>query len=273
LNTDKKMKGRAISYLILCGFAVIMIYPFLWAISTSFKPLYEAFSPNLVPKNPTLENYRVLFSRTLFPRWIWNSLIVAVGTVASVLLFCSLVGYTLAKLRFPGKPLVFALIMSTLFVPTQMLVIPWYQMAVRYGWLDTHWGIIFPGLIPAFGVFLMRQAFSVLPNDLIDAARIDGLNEFGIFLRVALPLVRPALATLGILTFVGNWSAFVWPLIVSQRKAMYTLPVGIALFSGEAGSKWNLIAAASVLGTVPMLVIFVLFQRLIIRGAVMSGLK
>ncbi|MFS8536002.1 MAG: carbohydrate ABC transporter permease [Limnochordales bacterium] len=265
--------ATALVYLVLILGTVPMLFPFVWMVLTSLKPFQEVFSLNLLPSNPTLANYVQLFSRTLFPRWFLNSTIVAAITVGSVLFFDSLVGYTLAKLPFPGKNVVFVLILSTLFVPTEMLVLPWYQMSAQYGWLDTYWGILFPGIMTAFGVFLMRQAFATLPDELLDAGRIDGLSEFGIFLRIALPLVKPSLAALAILTFIGNWNAYLWPLIVSESREMYTLPVGLSLFSGEVGAQWNLITAGSAVAVIPMMIVFIIFQRHILEGVVRSGLK
>lgn len=265
--------ATALVYLVLILGTVPMLFPFVWMVLTSLKPFQEVFSLNLLPSNPTLASYVQLFSRTLFPRWFLNSTIVAAITVGSVLFFDSLVGYTLAKLPFPGKNVVFVLILSTLFVPTEMLVLPWYQMSAQYGWLDTYWGIMFPGIMTAFGVFLMRQAFATLPDELLDAGRIDGLSEFGIFLRIALPLVKPSLAALAILTFIGNWNAYLWPLIVSESREMYTLPVGLSLFSGEVGAQWNLITAGSAVAVIPMMIVFIIFQRHILEGVVRSGLK
>src|SRR5690606_19182103 len=201
------------------------------------------------------------------------SLIVSVGTTAAVLFFCSLVGYVLALLRFPGKNIIFIAILSTLMIPTEMLIIPWYVMAADLGWLNTHWGLIFPGLIPGFGVFLMRQFFSTLPRELFDAARMDGVSEPGLFLRIGMPLVGPGLAALGIFAFIGNWNAYLWPLIAGQSPTMRTVPVGISLFSGEAGAAWHLIMAASSLAIAPVLIVFVLLQRQIIEGVVLSGIK
>ncbi len=159
-------------------------------------------------------------------------------------------------------------------VPTEMLIIPWYIMSVDYHWTDTFWGIMFPGVMSAFGVFLMRQFMQGVPDELLDAGRIDGLGEFGLFWRVAMPLVRPALAALCILTFLGNWNAFLWPLIVIQDPLMRTLPVGLSQFSyGEAGSRWELIMTGASIATVPVLIVFAIFQRQIIRGVALTGLK
>ena len=197
----------------------------------------------------------------------------AVATTSSVPFFCALVGYVLATLEFPFKNLIFVLTLSTLMVPTEMLVIPWFVMSVELGWVNTHWGLMFPGLIPGIGVFLMRQFFQTLPRDLFDAGRIDGVSEFGLFWRIGLPLVGPGLAALGIFAFIGNRNAFLWPRIIGQSNGMYTIPVGISNFSGEAATQWNLIMSASSLAIVPVLIVFVIFQTQIIEGVVLTGVK
>ena len=206
-------------------------------------------------------------------RWFLNSILVAAGTTISVLFFDSLVGYTLAKLKFPGKEIIFVLILSTLMIPTEMLVIPWFVGSVQLHIADSYFAIALPGLISAFGVFLMRGFFEGIPDELFDAARIDGLSEFGLFWRVGLPLVRPALSALAIFTFLGNYNAFLWPLIIIQSAGMRTLPVGIALFSGETGGQWHLIMAASSLAVIPVLAVFAVFQKQIIEGVVLTGVK
>jgi len=269
----KERLGNLLALVVLLLGSGVMVLPFLWMVLTSFKPFPELFELRFLPREPTLANYRAVLWETGFLRWFGNSLLVASLTTLSVLFFDSLAGYTLARLRFPGKNLIFILVLSTLMVPTEMLVIPWYVMSAEKGWINTYWGLLFPGLITAFGVFLMRQFFETLPQDLFDAGRIDGLSEFGVFWRLGLPLVRPALAALGIFTFLGNWNAFLWPLIVVQTPEMRTLPVGIALFSGEAGTAWNLIMAASSLAVLPVLLVFFFFQRQIIEGVVLTGVK
>ena len=263
----------ALAYVLLAAGAALMVFPFVWMLLSSFKDAREVLSPAFLPSEFTFANYIEVLTRTAFPRWFLNSAIVATATTASVLLFCSLVGYVLALLRFPGKNIVFLLILSTLMVPTEMLVIPWFDMSARWGWIDSYWALMFPGLIPGFGVFLMRQFFQTLPRDLFDAGRIDGVSELGLFFRIGLPLVGPGLAALGIFAFIGNWNAFLWPLIAAQSPAMRTVPVGISLFSGEAGAAWHLIMAASSLGIVPVLVVFIIFQRQIIEGVVLTGVK
>jgi multiple sugar transport system permease protein len=267
--------GITLAYTILILLSVVMIFPFFWMLMSSFKDASQIFQPRIVPERPTLENYStILFSGNYrFPQWFLNSAIIAVCTTTSVLFFDSLLGYTLSKFNFPGKKIIFLLIISTLMIPTEMLVIPWYAMSRAMKWGNTYWGIMFPGMISAFGVFLMRQFMTSIPNDLLDAARIDGMGELNIFLKIALPLVTPALATLAIFNFIGNWNAFLWPLIVSSKPRMYTLPVGLANFSGEAGSDWHLIMTGATISMIPLIVIFIIFQRQIVRGIAMTGLK
>jgi multiple sugar transport system permease protein len=168
---------------------------------------------------------------------------------------------------------VFVAILSTMMIPTEMLVIPWYSMARSMGWLDTYWGIIFPGLMTGFGVFLMRQFFTSVPDELIAAARLDGLNEFQIWWEVALPLVTPALSALAIFVFLGNWTAFLWPLIVTSSKELYTVPVGLAAFSGEMQTQWEMVMTGASVATLPVLVVFLLLQKYIIDGIMLTGLK
>lgn len=265
--------GTIVAYVLLALGSVVMFFPFVWMMLSAFKPIAEIFHLTLLPHTWTLDNFRQVLFQTAFPRWFLNSLVVAAISTVSVLFFCSLVGYTLTRLRFPGRGIIFLIILSTLMVPTEMLVIPWYVMSTQYGWVNTYWGLAFPGLIPAFGVFLMRQFFQTLPRDLFDAGRVDGVSEFGLFWRIGLPLVRPGLAALGIFNFVGNWNAFLWPLIIAKSASMRTVPVGVALFSGEASTAWNLIMAASALAIVPVLLVFFIFQRQIIEGVVLTGVK
>lgn len=262
------------SYIALTIGAIVMVAPFFWMLLTSVKEFRDIFSFSIWPKKMVLDNYVEVLTRTEFPRWFLNSTIVAVSTTAAVLFFSSLVGYVLAVLEFPLKNVIFVAILSTLMIPTEMLVIPWFIMASDWGWTTSLWGLIFPGLIPGFGVFLMRQFFSTLPRDLFDAARIDGVSEPGLFFRIGLPLVGPGLAALGIFAFIGNWNAFLWPLIVGgARTATRTLPVGISRFSSEAGSDWHLIMSASSLAILPLLIMFIIFQRQIIEGVVLTGVK
>jgi multiple sugar transport system permease protein len=265
--------GRIVAWTCLLLGGIVMILPFVYMLATSLKDNSEVYELSLLPHHPTLDNYAVLFAKTAFPRWFASSLLTATATTLSVLFFDSLVGYTLAKFRFRGRGVVFVAILSTLMIPTEMLVIPWYIMAKTMGWLDTYWGIIFPGLMTGFGTFLMRQFFATVPDDLIAAARLDGLNEFQIWWQVALPLVTPALSALAIFVFLGNWTAFLWPLIVTSSKSLYTIPVGLAAFSGEFQTEWEMVMTGASVATLPVLLVFILLQKYIINGVMLAGLK
>ncbi|CAD5253033.1 Carbohydrate ABC transporter membrane protein 2, CUT1 family [Bosea sp. 62] len=265
--------GRVVAWLLLLAGGLLMLTPLLFMFSTSLKDSADIYDLRLIPAAPTLDNYRTVLSDGRFLRWFWNSLAIATIVTLSNVFFDSLVGYTLAKFQFRGRYLVFLAILSTLMIPTEMLVIPWYVMAKNFGWLDSYWGIMFPGMMTAFGTFLMKQFFETVPTDFLEAARVDGLNEFTIFWRIALPLVTPALSALAIFTFLSNWTAFIWPLIVTTSKELYTLPVGLASFAVESQIQWELIMTGAALATLPTLAIFLLLQRYIVRGVVLAGLK
>ncbi|MGF7206478.1 multiple sugar transport system permease protein [Skermanella aerolata] len=265
--------GKVIAWTLLFLGGVVMVTPLLFMLSTSLKPASDVYDLRLIPARPTLENYLAVFEDGRFPGWILNSLFIATVVTLSNLFFDSLVGYTLAKFKFRGRYLVFIAILSTLMIPTEMLVIPWYIMARDFGWLDSYWGIMFPGMMTAFGTFLMKQFFETVPDDFLEAARIDGLNEFQIWWRIAMPLVTPALSALAIFTFLGNWTAFIWPLIVTTSAELYTLPVGLSSFSVEQAIRWELIMTGASIATLPTLLIFIILQRFIVRGVVMAGLK
>lgn len=264
---------RVIIWTLLALGGIVMIMPFVFMISTSLKTQNQVYDLRLIPAHPTLKNYIYLFQETLFLPWFLNSFIVATLTTLSVLFFDSLIGYVLCKYQFRGRWFVFIAILSTLMIPTEMLVIPWYIMCVTFNWLDTYWSIMFPGLMTGFGVFLMKQFFETVPDDLIAAARIDGLSEFRIWWEIALPLVMPAVSALAIFTFLGNWTAFLWPLIVTSDADLYTVPVGLANFAGEFTTRWEMIMTGASVATIPTLIVFILFQKFIVRGVMLSGLK
>ncbi|WP_426445903.1 carbohydrate ABC transporter permease [Paenibacillus sp. S-38] len=265
----------AVSYVLLTAGVLLMVFPFLWMLATSLKPPGEVFSLSLLPEQPTLANYVELFKGSSFPKWISNSFIVAMVTTASVCFFDTIVGYVLAKFSFYGKQVIFVAILCTLMVPTEMLIIPWYLLSVKLGWVDTFAGLLFPGLISAFGIFLMKQFMESLPSELLDAARIDGMSEWGILFKIAVPLVRPALATLFILSFLGSWNGFIWPLIITQTEENFTIPVGTAFFSSELkdNSGWVMIMTGAAVSVLPLILLFFLFQKQIIRGISLTGLK
>jgi multiple sugar transport system permease protein len=265
--------GRMLAWTLLLIGGIVMMTPLVYMVATSLKYSSEVYDLNIIPREPTFDNYLFIFKNTPFGIWLLNSFVTSSLVTLSVLFFDALIGYTLAKFTFRGRNVVFIAILTTLMIPTEMLIIPWYLMAKNFGWLNTYWGIMFPGMMTGFGVFLMRQFFAGVPDDYIHAARIDGLSEFQIWWKVALPLVTPALSALAIFTFLGNWTAFLWPLIATNDRLLYTLPVGLASFSGEYLTEWELIMAGATIATLPTLAVFIIFQRYIIRGVVLAGLK
>lgn len=265
--------GRIVTWTVLLIGGLIMVTPLLYMFSTSLKSASQVYDLRLIPANPSFDNYIEVLSDGRFMRWFLNSTSVAVAVTLSNVFFDSLVGYTLAKFRFRGRYFIFLAILSTLMIPTEMLVIPWYLMSSQLGWLDSYWGIMFPGMMTAFGTFLMKQFFETVPDDFLEAARIDGLNEFQIWWKVAMPLVTPALSALAIFTFLGNWTAFFWPLIVTTSRDLYTLPVGLSSFAVEQSIQWEMIMTGAALATIPTLLVFLVLQRYIVRGVMLAGLK
>lgn len=269
-----KVSTMLIHMVLLIG-VVFFAFPFVWMILSSFKSLPDFFNFSFLPKKFDISSYEFIFLKTEYIRWYANSFVVAITVTITNLLFCALIGYTFAKFNFFGAKFFFILILSTMMIPTEMLVIPWFVLSSKFEWVDTYWGIMFPGIIEAFGVFLMRQFMSSIPNDTLDAARIDGMGEFKIWWKIAMPQVKPALSALGILTFLGNWNAYLWPVIVTTTSDMRTLPVGISLYgtSDSGGIQWNTIMGMSTLAVVPMIIVFLIFQTRIIEGISLTGGK
>jgi len=263
-------------YALLGAIAIVMLVPLVWLVGTSLKAPTEdifQFPPRLIPEQPTLQNFVTVWQTNPFGRYLVNSVIVAVLTVVLNLLFCSLAAYPLARLEFRGREAIFTAIVATIMIPFQIVMIPLYVLAVQLGLRNTYFGIIFPAIASAFGIFLLRQAFQGVPKELEEAARIDGCTELGIWWYVMLPSIRPALLTLAIFVFIGAWSDFLWPLIVLDRPEFYTLPIGVATLAGTFSLDWRLIAAGSVISILPILLFFILMQRYIVPSEAGSGVK
>jgi multiple sugar transport system permease protein len=263
-------------YLVLGVGLVAMLMPFVWMLLGSFKTDAEIRSnpTQFLPENPTLENYTELFGRLDFTTFFLNSTIVAVFVTLGNIVFSSMVGYALAKLEFRGKKVLFVLVLATLMVPGVVTFVPLFVLTANIGLVNSYPGLILPFLITPLGVFLMRQFIQGLPDEIIEAARIDGAGEWRIFLRVIMPLCGPAVATLTILTFLGSWNNFLWPLVVATTEDMYTLPVALALYSvGQNAAQYGLMMAGAVVVVVPVLIVFVLLQRHFIQGIALTGIK
>jgi putative chitobiose transport system permease protein len=264
------------TYLLLGVIGIAMLTPMLWLVSTAFKGPTEdlfTFPPQLIPQQFTFDNFLNVWKNHPFGRYFFNSILVASLTVSLNLLFCSLAAYPLARMDFAGRDLIFAAVVATILIPFQIVMIPLFILIRNLGLVNTYLGMIFPSIASAFGIFLLRQAFQGVPKELEEAARIDGCNELGIWWNVMIPSVRPALVTLAIFVFIGAWSDFLWPLIITNRPEMYTLPLGVAKLTGTSDTDWRVIAAGSVLSIAPILAFFVALQRYIVPSEASSGVK
>lgn len=265
-----------LNYGLLSVIAFFMLIPLVWLVSTSFKSPSEdifQFPPQLLPSQPTFENFVSVWQSNPFGRYLFNSTIVSVLTVAFNLLFCSLAAYPLARLNFKGREVIFSAIVATILIPFQIVMIPLYVLAVQLGLRNSYLGVIFPAIASAFGIFLLRQAFQGVPKELEEASRMDGCSDLGVWWHIMLPSIRPALVTLSIFVFIGSWSDFLWPLIVLDRPELYTLPLGVANLAGTFTLDWRLIAAGSVISIVPILLFFVAMQHYIVPSEAGSGVK
>ena len=262
-------------YVLLVGGLVLMVGPFLWMLLGSIKPQADFLrAPTLMPSTPTTDNYQRLFDQLDFPRFFFNSSVIALAVTVGNLVFCPMLGYALAKLRWRGKRLIMGLVLATLMVPAGITLIPNFILMSNLGLVNSYPGLILPFLAGPFGVFLMRQFMFGVPNELLEAARMDGANEFRIFWAVVVPIAAPVLATLGILTFLGNWNSFLYPLVMAQSPQMYTLPVALATFAtGQYQADHGMLMAGSVILVVPVLIVFIVFQRWITEGIATTGLK
>jgi putative chitobiose transport system permease protein len=257
-------------YIVLCLIAVVTVFPFVWVVSTSVKGPEDAVysvPPQLIPQNPTLANYQRVWQTLPVGRFFMNSLVVATGTVTLNLLFTSLAAYPLAKMKFPGRDLIFYLLLATFIVPPQLTYIPSYVLAVNvFRFYDTLLALIFPSLATVFNIFLLRQSFRAVPDDIIDAARLDGARELRIWWSVLMPLLKPSLATAAIITFVTQWNDFLWPSLMLHTRERMTLQVGLVAMQGMFTSDSRGMAAGVVMTIIPILILFIVLQRQFVRG-------
>lgn len=269
--------NRILIYIILITIALLVILPLLWMVSTSLKPKSQLFERQIhwIPRTITLDNYESLFSNNNTPivRWFVNSLFVASAVTVLTLLVDALAAYAYARMNFPGKNILFGLLLTTLFMPGVMFLIPNFLTVYRLGLLNNYLGVILPALAGVFGVFFLRQFFLGLPRELEEAAEIDGANRFQTFYQIVLPLAKPALATLGIITFLAAWNDFLWPLLILQNRTMQTLPPGLRTLQGAYTSEYGLMMAGAVVVAIPVLILYATLQRYIVQSVATSGLK
>lgn len=266
---------RMFVHIILALGAITMIAPFIWMVSTSLKSLNEVFvfPPTLFGESLRWNNYLQISERFPFSIFFLNSLKIAILVTAGQLFTCSLGGYSFARLKFPGRDIIFLLYLATLMIPYFVIVIPIFIMMRSFGWVDTHYALIVPGLFSAFGTFLMKQFFLTIPRELEDAAKMDGCTPFGIYRRIFLPLSKPALAALGIFTFMWSWNDFLAPLIFLNTITKRTIPLGLAVMQGLYSTDWPSLMAASVLSVMPIIIVFLCAQEFFVKGITLSGLK
>jgi multiple sugar transport system permease protein len=281
--------GRVLTHAVLLLGALAMLLPFVWMVSTSLKPPEQLFTvpPTWIPRPLQFDTYLKAMSAGNFGRYAFNSLLLAAANMLTNVLLSGLAGYAFARLRFPGRNVLFVLVLATLMVPYQVTIIPLFVI-VRHiplvggndilgqggiGWINSYWGLIVPGAVGAFGIFMLRQFFQTLPVELEDAARIDGAGELRIFWQIMLPLAMPAIATLAIFSFQAGWNAFLWPLLITTTDDMRTIQLGLTVFVQQYSTQWGQLMAATVVATLPVIVVFSIGQRLMVRGIAFTGLK
>jgi ABC-type glycerol-3-phosphate transport system permease component len=254
---------------------VLTAAPYAYMLSSTFKVNSEIFTVDItfIPPVWRPDNYLSLFAGRPYARWFLNTLIVAVGRMLLALFLCSLAGFAFAKYDFPGRKPLFVFILATMMLPFQILLVPLFLMVVTFGWIDSYLALIVPFAAEAFGIFVLRQYMVGIPGELLDAARIDGSGEFGLYWRIALPLARPGLGVMGILFFIHGWNDYLWPLIVLRDKTMMTVNLGIASLVGPYNNEYGMLLAGATLGTIPILIVFLLMQRQFIAGIMSGALK
>ena len=263
-----------LAYLALLIGSVAMIAPFLWMISTSVKTIPEIFAYPIVwiPEHIRWENYREVLELLPFGRYLFNTAFVSLSVTVLELLTCSLAAYAFARLRFPGRDKLFLLYLATLMIPGQVTLIPNFLLMRWFDWVDTYWALIIPQAFSAFGTFLLRQFFLSIPRELEEAARADGASYFRVYWQIILPLSGPALATLAVFSFMAQWNAFLWPLIVTHGDTMRTLTVGLRFFQDELVTQYHYLMAGTVMSIIPILILFLALQRYFVRGIALTGM-
>lgn len=267
--------GDFATYAVLGAGAVIMLLPFAWMVSTSLKTAGSTFvtPPELVPSPPTLENYAKVFDSAPVGMFLFNSIVVSVTSTVLMVLFCAMSGYAFARIQFRGREVLFYAYLATLMIPQQVTLTPLFIIMNLLGWTNTYQALILPSSFGAFGTFLLRQFFLRLPREIEEAAFMDGAGYVRIFFTIAIHLARPALATLAVFAFMASWNSFLWPLIITSDQSMMTLPLGLSFLQGRWSTDWNVLMAGTVIGTLPIIALYVFAQKYIIRSFAHTGIK
>jgi len=275
MDTKTNKSTKFVIYILLGMIGIFSIFPLLWMLSTSLKNTHSLyiFPPEFIPKAPTIENYIFLFRKTAFLLWLRNSTFITVIAIGYNLFFSSLAGYVFAKMRFIGKNFLFILLLGTTMIPYPVLLVPVFVIFSHLKLINTFTGLIIPGAANAFIIFVMRQYILTIPDELIDAAKMDGASDITIFLKIILPLCKPALAIAAIFAFLWTWNSFIWPLILAPNNEYYTLQIGLALFQSYNNINWGIVMTGAVLSFLPQLILYLLLQRYFITGITLTGLK
>ncbi len=263
------------TYAVLAAGAVVMLLPFAWTVSTSLKTPGATFvtPPELLPAPATLDNYAKVFDSAPVGQFLFNSIFVSVTSTALMVLFCAMSGYAFARIQFKGREVLFYAYLATLMIPQQVTLTPLFVIMNLLGWANTYQALILPSSFGAFGTFLLRQFFLRLPKEIEEAAFMDGAGYVRIFFTIAIHLARPALATLAVFAFMASWNSFLWPLIITSDQSMMTLPLGLSFLQGRWSTDWNVLMAGTVIGTLPIIALYVFAQKYIIQSLSHTGLK
>lgn len=275
MSEHKEIWMKILKHSILIAGAFLMLFPFFWALSTSFKSLREVFrNPfSLIPLHPTFGNYVALFNKIPFARYLLNSFIVASLTTILQIMTAVLSAYAFSRLKFKGRNLIFYAFLATMMIPGQLLMIPQYLIVAKFGWINTYQGLILPYAATAVTTFFLRQFFMSIPKDLEDAAVIDGCNTLQVLVKIFLPLSKPAISTIAVFSFMWSWNSYFWPLLIVNVPQMRTVQLGLAMFRTEGGMQWGQFMAGTVIATLPILIAYFFAQKHFIKSITLTGLK
>ena len=270
-----RRRGGTVRWLVTCLLALLFLFPLYWMVVTAVSPIADLRSGDygILPHHVLLSNFTRAWDKYPFGTWLLNSWVIAIVSVTITVTINVICGYAFAKLRFPGRNLLFLLILSTLMIPIQVLMVPQFEIVADLGWVNSNWGVIIPRAAEAFGIFFARQYFRGIPDELLEAARIDGAREWSILWRIVLPLSKPLIAVLVIFTFMWRWNEFAWPLIVLNDSTSYTLPVGMLFLKGQYTTDQTALMSMSIVSVLPMIAVFLFFQRYFVEGIARTGLK
>ncbi|RKP53110.1 carbohydrate ABC transporter permease [Cohnella endophytica] len=275
MTDNRSMLKNALTHLILIATAIILVFPFVWMVSGAFKAKLEAVKmpPQLLPSHWNFDNFKLIEHYFPLYRFLYNSVAVAIATTILQLFICAMAAYVFAKIPFKGRNVLFVLFLTTMMIPSQVTLVPLFILFSQTNLIDTYAGLILPGIFSAYGTFLMRQNIMTIPNELLEAAFMDGASYYKVFRTVILPLVKPTLAALTIFAFMSSWNNFLWPLIATNSKELMTLPLGLSKLQGKWSTEWNVLMAGNVVSFIPIFIVYLFAQRYFIKGMTMTGIK